>query len=124
MITPTPQVAAAEYYKIGDQVKFIWSYTSLQIPPKAIDVLVSCTANQATYTIASNATYEPTATVVWDTKKDAKGQGNLITENYILIIHDSAEEITAVPQPGELGLFKSFPFGMYIRRPYLPRNGM
>lgn len=123
MVTPAP-LAAAEYYKIGDKVEFVWSYTGLQIPPKAIDVLVSCTANQATYTIASNATYEPTATVVWDTKKDAEGQGNLITETYTLVIHDAAEEITAVPQPGQLGTFNALRFGMYIRRPYLPRNGM
>lgn len=123
MITPAP-LAAAEYYKIGDKVQFVWSYTSLPIPPKAIDVLVSCTANQATYTVASNATYEPTGTVIWDTKKDADGQGNLITETYTLVIHDAAEEITAVPEPGHLGTFNSLRFGMYLRKPYLPRNGM
>lgn len=123
MITPAP-LAAAEFYKIGDKVEFAWNYTALLVPPKAIDVLVSCNANQATYTIASNATFEPTGSVVWDTKKDAEGQGNLITEKYTLIIHDSAEEITAAPQPGHLGTFRTFSFGMYIRRPYLPRNGV
>ena len=123
MITPAP-LAAAEYYKIGDKVEFKWNYTSLIIPPKAVEVLVSCSANHATYTIASNATFEPTGSVVWDTKKNAKGEGNLITETYTLIIHDAAEEITAVPQPGHLATFNSLRFGMYIRRPYLPRDGM
>ena len=123
MITPAP-LAAAEYYKIEDKVEFVWSYTSLQIPPKAINVLVSCAANQATYTVTSNATYEPTATVVWDTKKDAEGQRKLLTETYTLVIHDAAEEITAVPQPGQLGTFNALRFGMYIKRPYLPRDGM
>lgn len=123
MITPAP-LAAAEYYKIGDKVEFVWNYTTLLVPPKAVDVLVSCNANQATYTITSNATFEPTGSVIWDTKKYAEGQGNLITETYTLVIYDAAEEITAVPQPGHLGTFNSLRFGMYIRRPYLPRNGM
>lgn len=123
MITPAP-LAAAEFYKIGDKVEFAWNYTSLLVPPKAIEVLVSCAANQATYTIANNATFEPTGSVVWDTKKDAQGQRNLITETYTLIIHDAAEEITAVPQPGHLGTFNSLRFGMYNKRPYLPRDGV
>ena len=123
MITPAP-LASDQFYKIGDKVSFIWSYTGLQIPPKAIDVLVSCTANQATYTIASNMTYEPTATVVWDTRKDRAGQENLITEKYTLVIHDADEEITAVPQPGELGISRTLQFGMYIRKEYVPRDGM
>ena len=124
MITPAP-LAAAEFYKIGDKVEFAWNYTSLLVPPKAIEVLVSCNANQATYTVANNATFEPTGSVVWDTKKYADGrQGNLITETYTLIIHDAAEEITAAPQPGHLGTFNSLRFGMYIRRPYLPRDGV
>lgn len=120
MITPAP-LAAAEYYKIGDKVEFAWNYTSLLANPRAIDVLV--TRSAATYTISSNATFEPTGTAVWDTKKDADGQGNLVTDMYTLVIHDSDEEITAVPQPGHLGTFTQFRFGMYIRRPYLPRNG-
>lgn len=123
MITPAPR-AADEYYKIGNKVSFVWSYSTLQIPPKAIDVLVSCTFNQATYTIASNMTYEPTATVVWDTGKQVEGQTNLINENYKLIIHDAAEDLTAVPQPGELAIFNSLTFGMYKRKEYVPRNGM
>lgn len=122
MITPAP-LAADQYYKIGDKVSFVWSYTGLQIPPKAIDVLVTCT-NQATYTIAGNVTYEPTATVVWDTSTDRPGQKNLLTEKYTLVIHDAAEEITAVPQPGELGLSRTLQFGIYKRQEYTPRNGM
>jgi hypothetical protein len=123
MVTPAP-FAPAEYYKIGDKVEFAWNYTSLLATPRAIDVLVTCSANQATYTISSNATFEPTGAVVWDTKKDSEGQGNLITETYTLVIHDSDEEITAVPQPGHLGTFNQLRFGMYIRRAYLPRDGM
>jgi hypothetical protein len=121
MITPAP-LAPPEYYKIGDKVEFVWNYTALLVPPKAIDVLVSCSANQATYTISSNATFEPTGSVVWDTKKDVEGQRNLITETYTLVIHDSDEEITAVPQPGHLATFNQLRFGMYLRRPYLPRD--
>lgn len=124
MITPAA-IAAAEYYKIGEKVEFAWNYTSLLVTPTAVDVLVSCNANRATYTISSNATYEPTGRVVWDTKAESTGDGaRLLTETYTLVIHDSAEEITAVPKSGHLATFNQFRFGMYFPREYVPRDSM
>ncbi|KAF1814816.1 hypothetical protein P152DRAFT_455856 [Eremomyces bilateralis CBS 781.70] len=108
-----------QYYKIGEYVTFKWNYTSLSATPTAIDVLASCSLNQATYTLTSNMTTGPTGEVVWDTKQyENTGTQELITEKYTLIIYDAASAITAIPKPGYLGLFSSFTFGMYQKQDY------
>lgn len=120
MITPAPN-SPAEYYKIGDKVEFAWNYTALLASPTAVNILVSCSANQATYTISNNATFETSARVTWDTAQET-GPPSLLTETYTLIIYDADTAITAVPQPGHLAPFTQFRFGMYLSQPYVPKD--
>ncbi|KAL9104729.1 MAG: hypothetical protein Q9163_000341 [Psora crenata] len=120
MITPSA-LATASYYKIGvDSVSFAWNYTSLSVTPDHIDVYVTCTANQATYTLASNASFEETGSVVWDTRPDQTGTAPLLTETYTLVIHDAAKDVTDVASAGHLGKFDQLSFGMYIPQQYTP----
>ena len=123
MITPSA-LATSTYYKIGvDSVSFAWNYTSLAVTPSKIDVLVSCSANQATYTIASNTSFEKTGSVVWDTKPEETGEAPLLTETYTLIIHDAEKAVTEVAGAGHLGSYDTFQFGMYLPQKYTPRAG-
>ena len=125
MLTPSA-VAQPSYYKVGDQITFGWNYTSLVVTPTAVDILVSCAANDATYTLSTNASVKETGSVVWDTKADESGTTPLLTDTYTLIIHDAAQAVTAVGKSGYLGTFNSFTFGMYLPQPYtpLPAPGM
>ncbi|KAL8986846.1 MAG: hypothetical protein Q9169_008751, partial [Polycauliona sp. 2 TL-2023] len=118
MITPSA-IAQTSYYKVGDYVTFAWNYTSLSVEPPKIDVFVSCQANSATYAISNNASFEPTGSVVWDTKPEASGTAPLLTETYTLIIHDASKDVTSVPQAGHLGSYNQFRFGMYTPQPYM-----
>jgi hypothetical protein len=119
MLTPSA-LAAASYYKIGTSVTFGWNYTSLIVTPTAVDILVSCAANQATYTLANNQTVKETGSVVWDTSLDEGGEMPLLTDTYTLVIHDAAQAVTAIGQPGKLGTFSGFTFGMYLPQAYTP----
>jgi hypothetical protein len=120
MITPAP-LAGPIYYKIGEWVTFAWNYTSLSVTPSAIDILATCTANQATYTLAVNQTVEETGRVLWDTKAYSEKEGAvpLLTEKYTLLVYDSNSEVTAAPRAGYLGVFNQFTFGMYTPQPYV-----
>jgi hypothetical protein len=121
MITPSA-IAGTQLYKIDDFVTFVFNYTSLSSTPKNIDVMATCTANQATYTIAVNQTTEPTHTILWDTKNYAADHPNsqpLLTENFQLMIYDSNKSVTDVPQPGLLSPFKGLNFAMYEKQPYV-----
>ena len=122
MITPSA-LAQSSYYKIGDYVSFAWNYTSLSIKPSKIDVLVSCAANSATYTLASNQSFKATDSVVWDTRPDETGTAPLLTETYTLVVYDAAQAITAIAGAGRLGMNDDFTFGMYLRQSYTPRAG-
>lgn len=122
MITPSA-LAQTTYYKIGDYVSFAWNYTSLSITPSKVDVLVSCSANSATYTLQSNASFEKTGSVVWDTSPDITGTAPLLTETYTLVIYDAQEAITEVASAGKLGVSDDFTFGMYIPQKYTPLAG-
>jgi len=117
MVTPNA-LAGTQFYKVGDWVTFAWNYTSLSVTPTAIDVLASCTANQATYTIAVNMSAKQTE-VLWDTKKTPEGQAPFLTENYKLLIYDSDLSATAAPRAGYLGAFSGFTFGMYLPQEYI-----
>ncbi|KAL9073735.1 MAG: hypothetical protein Q9161_002773 [Pseudevernia consocians] len=119
MITPSA-LAQTTYYKIGDYVSFAWNYTSLSITPSKVDVLVSCSANSATYTLQSNASFEKTGSIVWDTSPDITGTAPLLTETYTLVIYDAQEAITEVASAGKLGVSDDFTFGMYIPQKYTP----
>lgn len=121
MVTPNA-LAGDQYYKVGDWVTFAWNYTSVSVMPTAIDVLASCTANQATYTIAVNMSATQTQ-VLWDTKNTPDGQAPFLTEKYTLIIYDSELSATAPARAGYLGAYSGFTFGMYTPQPYVPWNG-
>jgi hypothetical protein len=121
MVTPNA-LAGPQFYKVGDWVTFAWNYTSLSVTPTAIDVLASCTANQATYTIAVNMSASETE-VLWDTKHTPDGQAPFLTENYKLLIYDSDLSATAAPRPGYLGAFTGFTFGMYLPQEYVSLKG-
>jgi hypothetical protein len=121
MVTPNA-LAGDQFYKVGDFVTFAWNYTSLSAPPTSIDVLASCSANQATYTIAVNISAEQTK-VVWDTENTPSGQAPFLTEKYTLLIYDSSLSVTAAPRPGYLGVFNQFTFGMYTPQAYVNWTG-
>lgn len=123
MITPAATAVVTEYYKIGDNVEFAWNYTSLLATPSAVDVLVSCSANQATYTIQSNTTFKPTGRVIWNTSAEEGGSAPLLTESYTLVIHDVEADVTEPPKPGHLAVYNQFHFGMYLKQSYTPRAG-
>lgn len=118
MITPGA-LAGSQFYKVGDYVTFAWNYTSLSQTPAAIDILATCTANQATYTIAVNQSATQTS-VVWDTKNTPSGQVPFLTEKYTLLIYDAESSVSAAPRAGFLGVFNTFQFGMYTPKPYVP----
>ncbi|PVI07352.1 hypothetical protein DM02DRAFT_608890 [Periconia macrospinosa] len=125
MITPSA-IAGSQLYKIDDQVTFVFNYTSLSISPTAVDVMATCTANQATYTIALNQSVEATHTVVWDTKNyisDYPNSAPLLTENYQLMIYDSNSSVSAAPKPGYLAPYKMMSFAMYTKQPYVEWKG-
>ena len=122
MLTPN-SLAQTTYYKVSDYVTFGWNYTSLSVKPSKIDVYVTCAVNSATYTLATNETFEPTGKIVWDTKPDATGTAPLLTETYTLVIHDAAKDVTAIPQAGHLGAYQQFQFAMYTPQPYTALAG-
>jgi hypothetical protein len=117
MITPNA-LAGDQFYMVGDYVTFAWNYTSLSETPSFIDILASCTANQATYTIAVNHSATETA-VVWDTNNVPQGQAPFLTDKYQLYIYNSESSISAAPQAGRLGVFNQFTFGMYTPQAYI-----
>ena len=122
MGTPSA-LAAASYYKIGDNVTFAWNYTSLSVTPTAIDVYVTFSANGASYALAQNTSVAATGIVTWDTAPEETGSNPLLTDTYTLVIHDASKDVTAVPAAGYLGTYDQFTFGMYIPQNYTPENG-
>lgn len=118
MITPAV-IAGPQFYKIGDWVEFAWNYTSLSMTPKHIDIMATCTANQATYTIAVNQSVEETGRVYWNTNETS----NLLTETYTLLIYDAESSVSATAKPGYLAVYNQFTFGMYSPQPYVPWKG-
>ena len=121
MVTPGA-LAGSQFYKVGDYVTFAWNYTSLSQTPSAIDILATCTANQATYTIAVNQSADQTS-IVWDTKNTPSGQVPFLTEKYTLLIYDAESSVSATARAGYLGVFNTFQFGMYTPQPYVPFSG-
>jgi hypothetical protein len=120
MITPNA-LSSTSYYKIKDQITFAWNYTSLSQNPARVEVLATCSANNALYTIAANETWHQTQTIIWDTGKyQSTGTIPLLTETYTLIVHDAAKDISATASPGYFGTWKQYSFGMYEPQPYTP----
>ncbi|KAL1311377.1 hypothetical protein AAFC00_001546 [Neodothiora populina] len=112
---------SSSYYKIGDNVTFAWNYTSLSVTPTAVDILATCTANSATYTLAMNQTIgNATGAVTWDTRET--GTMPLLTETYTLMIHDAAIDVTQTAQYGHLAAYTQHVFAMYTPQPYKGLN--
>lgn len=122
MLTPA-MTAAKTYYKVGQNITFGWNYTSLSNEPKAIDVYVTCTANSATYTITNNMTFQSSAKAVWDTLPEQTGANPLLTEQYHLVIHDAAKDVTDIAAAGNLGAYQQFLFAMYTPQAYQNLTG-
>ncbi|CAM1502827.1 Fc.00g076030.m01.CDS01 [Cosmosporella sp. VM-42] len=121
MQTPATTLQATPLFKIGDFVTFGWNYTSLQGTPTAIDVLVSCSSAAETWTLTSNMTFATDVNFLWDTKKQAEDpEAPLGVNMYTLIIKDSDSGITDIPDPGYLGAYAGFQFGMYTPQSYTP----
>ena len=125
MITPGV-FDGQQFYKIKDVIHFAWNYTSLSSTPSAVDILATCTANQATYTIAVNQSVKATGEVRWDTgsyNDDHPNAPQLLTEMYTLMIYNSNASVTEAPRPGYLAPFKQFTFGLYSPQPYVNWTG-
>ncbi|PGH16678.1 hypothetical protein AJ79_01550 [Helicocarpus griseus UAMH5409] len=110
------------YIKIGTEATFKWNYTSLIATPSAVDAVAFCSRNSHTYTITSNMTVEKTAEVKWDTAQYKSQDVPLLTEEYTLMVYDNTKEPSDVPEPGHLGSFNQYRFGMYHPQDYTPRT--
>jgi len=104
----TPAVGSTTYYKVGQNITFAWNYTSLVITPPAIDVLVTCTANAATYTLASNMSVKATGNVVWNTNHDEAGANPLLTGECLIsrslcrALKCGTDDVNRTLHPGDL----------------------
>jgi hypothetical protein len=120
----TPGSASTTYYKIGQDVTFVWNYTSLSVTPSAVNVVATCSLNSMKYTLTSNMTVEQTGSVVWDTGKyKASATVPLLTASYTLFIYDADKEINDIASAGHLSSQNGYPFAMYIPQSYTPING-
>jgi hypothetical protein len=114
MISPATLLEPTPLYKLKEKVTFAWNYTSLKGKPTAIDVLVSCDAAKATWTLTGNMSFASQVTYTWDTKKQATDAAKpLPIELYTLMIKDSDTEITDQPEAGYLAKYTGLTFGLY-----------
>ncbi|KAJ5824260.1 hypothetical protein N7447_006600 [Penicillium robsamsonii] len=120
----TPASSSTTYYKIGQDVTFVWNYTSLSVTPSAVNVVASCSLNSMTYTLSSNMTVKQTGSVVWDTGKYQKSATiPLLTASYTLIIYDASKDIGDAASAGHLSSQNGgYVFGMYTPQSYTPLN--
>ncbi|KOS47143.1 hypothetical protein ACN38_g1932 [Penicillium nordicum] len=120
----TPASSSTTYYKIGEDVTFVWNYTSLSVTPSAVNVVASCSLNAMTYTLSSNMTVKQTGSVVWDTGKYQKSATiPLLTASYTLIVYDASKDIDDTASAGHLSSQNGgYVFGMYTPQPYTPLN--
>lgn len=119
----TPAATATTYYKIGQDVTFVWNYTSLSVTPSAVNVVASCSLNSATYTLTQNMSVDPTGTMIWDTGKfQASATMKLLTATYTLFVYDASKSLEAIAQAGYLSGQIGYSFGMYIPQSYTPLN--
>jgi len=116
MITPGIR-DVAQYYKFGDNVTFVWNYTSLVVSPTAVNIIAVCSnlAQEQTCTISKNVSMKTTS-IVWDTKPDSTDkQTPLVMGTYTLIIYDDSTSPTDVAPAGYLAPGGTR-FGMYSPR--------
>jgi hypothetical protein len=115
----TPASSSTTYYKIGQDVTFVWNYTSLSVTPSAVNVVASCSMNAQVYTLTSNMSVEQTGSVVWDTGKYQKTATiPLLTASYTLFVYDTSKELTDIASAGYLSSQIGYSFGMYSPQPY------
>jgi hypothetical protein len=120
LISP-PVISGPQYYKVGDNVTFIFSYTNVLTTPTTVDVLAAY--QQQTFTMATNhKVANETGTIIWDTgKHQATALAEpLLTAMYTLIIYDSASSVTRLAQPGYLATYEQYQFGLYTPQPSQP----
>lgn len=116
-MTPDPRLGPP-LYKAGDEITFGWNYTNVLADPTAVDVILSCSANSAVWTLTSNMSFEDPGSYTWDSKVQQTDSGQrLITEEYVLIIKDSEVEIGDAP---ENGYFSQATLGLNIYTPKAP----
>ncbi|KAJ6104402.1 hypothetical protein N7523_010722 [Penicillium sp. IBT 18751x] len=117
----TPSALSTTYYKIGQDITFVWNYTSLSVTPTAVDVVASCSANAQVYTLTSNMSAEATGTYIWDTGKyQSSATIPLLTATYTLFVYDANKALTDTAQAGYLSSNQGYSFGMYSPQPYTP----
>ncbi|CAI7635901.1 unnamed protein product [Penicillium bialowiezense] len=115
----TPASSSTTYYKIGQDVTFVWNYTSLSVTPSAVNVVASCSLNSQAYTLTSNMSVEQTGSVIWDTGKYQKTATiPLLTAAYTLFIYDTSKELGDTASAGYLSSQIGYSFGMYSPQPY------
>lgn len=109
-----------QLYPIGTQITWVYNYTGVLISPTAINIEAFCSRTQQLYTIAQNYSIKAT-TVVWDTEEYQRtGNPQIAAETYTLYMYDNAVQKTSIPQPGKLGIFRTFTFAMYTPRGNTP----
>ncbi|KAJ3472098.1 hypothetical protein NLG97_g11289 [Lecanicillium saksenae] len=119
IIEPANTALGTALYRISDYVTFSWNYTSLLGTPTAVDVLASCSAAHATWTLTANMSFATSVNYVWDTSVQANdAKKPLLTEQYSLIIKDSDISFDDRPEPGYLGTNPALTFGLYAGKPY------
>ncbi|KAI1327823.1 hypothetical protein F5Y16DRAFT_180128 [Xylariaceae sp. FL0255] len=119
----SPAVTAAEsYYRLNNPspITWIWNYTSLQGPPSAIDVMISCSTVTESWTLTQNMSYAPTATFTWNINDYQQKQiaSPLPVAEYTLVIYDADGSPTQTAEPGYLAPYSGFKFGLYTPQPY------
>lgn len=115
-ITPDPRAGPA-LYKAGEEITFVWNYTNVLAEPTAVDVLLSCSAASALWTLTGNMSFADPATYVWDSSEQQTDASQpLLTEEYMLIVKDSEIEMDSTP---ENGYFTRQDLGIAI---YLPKD--
>ncbi|PON21202.1 hypothetical protein TGAM01_v209927 [Trichoderma gamsii] len=120
MQTPGVFAAGAALYRIGDYVTWGWNYTNLLGTPTAIDVLIGCSAVSETWTLTANMTFKTSAAYTWNSSVQATDVKQPLSNNmYTLIIKDSDAANTQIPDPGYLGTFSQYTFGLYTSQPYV-----
>ncbi|OBT84998.1 hypothetical protein VE02_04982 [Pseudogymnoascus sp. 03VT05] len=125
VVSPTA-TAGMPIFKIGDKATFGFNFTDLLATPTALNIMATCTLNQAMYTIAMNQTINGTATTqraVWDSNGYQTSSAPLVVATYTLIIYDSEGSESDVPVAGYLSPFKTFTFGMYNGQDYTNDSG-
>ncbi|KAL7918532.1 hypothetical protein ACQKWADRAFT_237345 [Trichoderma austrokoningii] len=122
VVLQTPGIfnPGAALYRIGDYITWGWNYTNLLGSPTAIDVLIGCSAVSETWTLTANMTYKPSVAYTWNSSVQATDVAQPLSNNmYTLIIKDSDAAVTQIPDPGYLGTFNTYTFGLYTSQPYV-----